>query len=86
MRLENKLAVITAAASGMGRAGVELFLQHGANVCAVDVNADALATLKADLDPGGERLCTVVADLSTTNGPRESIHEAAKKLGGIDIL
>ena len=32
MRLANKLAAVTAAASGMGRAGVELFLKEGARV------------------------------------------------------
>ena len=32
MRLKNKLAVITAAASGMGRAGVELFAREGATL------------------------------------------------------
>lgn len=86
MRLENKLAVITAAASGMGRAGVELFLREGAKVCAVDINADALTALKAELDPDGERISTVQADLGTAEGARQSIHQAAEKLGGIDIL
>lgn len=86
MRLAGKLAVITAAASGMGRAGVDLFLREGADVCAVDINADALASLKAELDPGGDRLHTVQADLSTAEGARTSIHEAAAALDGIDIL
>lgn len=86
MRLANKLAVITAAASGMGRAGVELFLREGADVCAIDINPDALARLKADLDPDGSRIHVVQADLSTAEGARASIHEAAEKLGGIDVL
>ncbi len=86
MRLENKLAVITAAASGMGRAGVELFLREGARVVAVDLNAEALADLAATVSAGDGRLATVVADLGTEEGARNSIHEAADKLGGIDIL
>ncbi len=86
MRLANKLAVITAAASGMGRAAVELFLHEGASVCAIDINADALAALKAECDPDGDRLHTVQADLSQAEGARESIHQAAGRLGGIDIL
>jgi NAD(P)-dependent dehydrogenase (short-subunit alcohol dehydrogenase family) len=48
MRLANKLAIVTAGASGMGRAGVELFLREGAKVAAIDVNAEALAALKVD--------------------------------------
>lgn len=86
MRLENKLAVITAAASGMGRAGVELFLREGARVCAIDINTAGLAKLKADLAPNDDRLVTVTADLGTPEGARDSIHQAAEMLGGIDIL
>lgn len=86
MRLANKLAVITAAASGMGRAGVELFIREGASVAAVDVNADALAALASDMAAKGHAIETVVADLATPEGARGSINEAADKLGGIDVL
>ncbi|MFC3051918.1 SDR family NAD(P)-dependent oxidoreductase [Kordiimonas pumila] len=86
MRLKNKLAVITAAASGMGRFGVEYFAQEGAKVAAVDINADALAELAAEMKAKGCEIVTVTADLSTPEGARGSINEAAEKLGGIDIL
>ncbi len=86
MRLQDKLAVITAGASGMGRAGVELFLREGAKVCAVDIDTEALARLQAEVEPEGRSLFTVQADLSTAEGARGSIHQAAEKLGGIDVL
>lgn len=86
MRLANKLAVITAAASGMGRAGVELFLREGAKVAAVDVNAEALAQLKADMTAKGFELTTIQADLSKTEEMKSSINDAATALGGVDIL
>ena len=41
MRLQGKRVVVTAAASGMGRAGCELFAREGAQVVAVDVNPSA---------------------------------------------
>lgn len=85
MRLKGKLAVITAGASGMGRAAVELFIKEGATVCAVDVNAGGLEAMKAEIG-AGDALTTVVADLSTAEGARQSIHDAAESLGGIDIL
>lgn len=84
MRLENKLAIVTAAASGMGRAGVERFVREGARVAAVDISAEALDALVADI--GAEHVLPVVADLSTADGARESIDEAAAALGGADIL
>ncbi len=86
MRLANKLAVITAAASGMGRAGVEIFLKEGARVAAVDVNADALAKLAADMKAAGHTIETIQADLSKPEHMRGSVNEAASRLGGIDIM
>ncbi|GGF62678.1 short-chain dehydrogenase [Azorhizobium oxalatiphilum] len=86
MRLANKLVVVTAAASGMGRAGVDLFLREGARVAAVDVNAAALAQLAADMKAKGHDIVTIEADLSQAEAAKSSIHAAAEKLGGIDIL
>lgn len=86
MRLADKLVVVTAAASGMGRAGVKLFSQEGARVAAVDINDKALAELAAEMKAAGTPIETVVADLSTPEGAREHVNIAAEKLGGIDIL
>lgn len=86
MRLANKLAVITAAASGMGRAGVELFLKEGAKVCAVDINADALDALRQEMADKGHDLPTVQADLSRPEEVKRALAEAAALLGGIDLL
>lgn len=86
MRLANKLAVITAAASGMGRAGVELFAREGARVAAVDVNASALTKLAEEMSGKGYSIETIEADLSTPDGARGSVHEAARQLGGIDVM
>lgn len=84
MRLNGKLAVVTAAASGMGKAGVERFVREGARVAAIDLNPQALEDLVAAF--GAERVHPIVADLSTPEGARDSIDEAAAKLGGVDIL
>lgn len=83
MRLNGKLAVITAAASGMGKAGVELFVREGATVAAVDINEGALNDLAGSL---GSAVIPVVADLSTVDGVKASIAAAAERLGGIDVL
>jgi len=84
MRLEGKLAIVTAAASGMGRAGVERFVREGARVAAIDISADALDALVADF--GADKVIPIVADLATEAGAKDSIHAAAQALGGIDIL
>lgn len=86
MRLAGKLAVVTAAASGMGKAGVELFLREGAKVAAIDIDADALARLASEAKARGQSLETIQADLSQREAMRASVHEAAARLGGIDVM
>jgi len=86
MRLSGKLAVITAAASGMGKAGVELFLREGAKVCAIDLNDEALAKLSSEMKAKGYAVETIQADLSSAERQRGTVHEAAEKLGGIDVM
>jgi NAD(P)-dependent dehydrogenase (short-subunit alcohol dehydrogenase family) len=86
MRLKNKLAVITAAASGMGRAGVELFAREGATVAAVDINAAALKAVASDANAKGGKVIPIVSDLSTIDGVRQSVGEAAAALGGVDVM
>lgn len=86
MRLAGKLAVITAAASGMGKAGVELFLREGAKVAAIDLNGEALARLSAEMKAKGYAVETIQADLSSPEQARSTVHEAARRLGGIDVM
>lgn len=83
MRLKDKLAVITAAGSGMGRAGVEKFLREGATVAAVDISRDSLDALVSE---HGDRVKPIVADLTDSEGCARFVEEAAELLGGIDIL
>lgn len=82
MRLKGKKAIVTAAASGMGRAGVELFAREGAEVVAIDVNP-AVQDLAGSIGPSVRAL---VADLSRTDVLRQSIGRAVDMLGGVDIL
>lgn len=84
MRLKGKLAIVTAAASGMGRAGVERFVREGARVAAIDISAQALDRLVGEF--GADRVVPIVADLSTAAGARDSIDQAVAALGGADIL
>lgn len=83
MRLNNKLAVITAAASGMGRAGVRKFLSEGATIAAVDIDRGRLDDLVSEY---GSAVKPIVADLTDTDRCSSFVDEAADLLGGIDIL
>lgn len=82
MRLNGKRVIVTAAASGMGRAGCEIFAREGARVVAVDVNP-AVEEVAAGL---GGKVSAVVADLSSTGAVRDALGKAAASLGGLDVL
>jgi 2-keto-3-deoxy-L-fuconate dehydrogenase len=76
-RLAGKRAIVTGGAQGIGRASVEAFVIEGAQVVALDINASALAELRAQC--GCE---TQVIDLTNAS----AITEFAVDAGDIDIL
>ncbi len=86
MRMQGKRAIVTAGASGMGRAGCILFAQQGATVAVVDVHAERTAAAVAEVTAAGGRAQGFVADLSRPEECRRVIAEAAAWLGGIDVL
>ena len=53
MRLEGKIGIVTAAASGMGRTGALRFAHEGAAVAVVDLDAAGVDTVVAQIEAGG---------------------------------
>lgn len=82
MRLHQRRAVITGAASGIGRATTELFASEGAVVLAVDRPDTGLDEAFAAV-PG---VHTLAQDLSTDGAAENIISTAQSTLGGLDIL
>ncbi|WP_087006458.1 SDR family oxidoreductase [Gulosibacter sp. 10] len=76
-RLQGRTAVVTAAAQGIGRGVVERFVAEGAQVWAVDLNADALSELD-----GVEGVTTAACDVTDA----EALAELARRTGPIDAL
>jgi NAD(P)-dependent dehydrogenase (short-subunit alcohol dehydrogenase family) len=83
MLLEGKIALVTAGASGMGRAAAEVFAREGAHVMVVDVNADnAEQTVKGIEAAGGSAVAEVVdvRDLDALKALAERVQERHGKL------
>ena len=78
-RLDGKVAVITGAARGIGRATLEVFLAEGARVVATDLDATTLAEVAGDA-------VTVVGDVSVEDDARAMIEAAISAYGRIDVL
>lgn len=86
MRLENKRALVTGGASGIGYAVVERFLQEGTAVVFCDINAAATERATKALAQGGGKVKGLVADVTNSAACRMAMEEVVRFLGGLDIL
>ena len=84
-RLEGKSAIVTGAASGIGRATSLLFAQHGAKLIVVDRAAEVQATADA-INKSGGRAVALVKDVSSEADVESFIQAAVHEHGGLDIV
>jgi 3-oxoacyl-[acyl-carrier protein] reductase len=83
--LAGKVAVVTGAASGIGRSCAEILLGEGCKVVATDIQPDGLRVLEDARRQKGE-LTTLIADAADPEGATAPVRHAAEKYGGLDIL
>ncbi len=87
MRLENKVAVVTGGASGMGKAIVELFVKEGAKVVCADYNLEGAQEVVDALNKDyPDSAIAVQADVSNQAQNEAMIDKAVEKFGQLDIL
>jgi 3-oxoacyl-[acyl-carrier protein] reductase len=84
--IEGKVAVVTGAASGMGRATAHLLADEGAAVAVLDRSPDALLAVADDIAGNGGRVTAVDVDLSDAAATDAAVAAARSALGPIDIL
>ncbi|HEY6417840.1 MAG TPA: SDR family oxidoreductase [Candidatus Binataceae bacterium] len=84
-RLNGKVAVITGAASGMGRATAIRFAGEGAAVVVADLNAEGGEATVRDCKENGGRAVFQKTDVSSEAGVKAMIDRAVKEFGGLDI-
>ena len=83
MKLNNKISVVTGAGQGMGRTMVQHFVEQGAIVYAVDVNAAALEETVQGLDGKAH---AVVCDITNEAAVAELMARIEKEQGRLDLL
>lgn len=84
--MNGKVALVTGAASGLGRACAVRVAQAGADVCIVDVNAEGLEQTAATIAESGVRVLVHVADLTVREHCLATVEAAVQEFGRLDAL
>jgi 3-hydroxybutyrate dehydrogenase len=86
MNMQDKVAVVTGAASGIGKEIAKTYFENGAKVAIADLNLDAAQAVAREFDPSGERVLAVAMDVTNEEQVDAGIAQVADKFGGIDVL
>ena len=82
----DRVALITGAASGIGRQLAILLSREGACVAALDLSTAGLAALETELKSAGGRCATAVADVTNPSAVREAVSQLESQTGPTDLL
>lgn len=83
---EQRLAIVTGAARGIGRAIVLELLKQGRKVAGLDLNAEQLADLEKVVADAGYSVITQCIDITQTDKLTQTLEQLAEEHGGIGIL
>lgn len=86
MRMTSKIGIVTAAASGMGRAGALRLAREGAAVAVVDIDADRITELTGEIEREGGRAIGLAGDLREDAFCRDIVTQAVAAFGGLDFV
>jgi NAD(P)-dependent dehydrogenase (short-subunit alcohol dehydrogenase family) len=86
MRLKDKIGIVTAAASGMGRAGAIRFAREGARVAIVDIDGEKADAVASEITRAGGKAIVVAGDLRRDDFSRDIVRHTVEAFGGLDFV
>jgi 3-hydroxybutyrate dehydrogenase len=86
MRLKDKVAIITGAASGIGKDIAVVFAREGAKVAIADLNQKAADATAHEIDPDGKRAIGVAMDVTDEQQVQAGTAKVVEAFGALDIL
>jgi len=84
--LHDKVAIITGAGSGVGRAAALLFAEHGAKVVAADIDREAVETVASEVTAAGGGAIAVVCDVTDSEAVDALVQTAVDNFGRLDVM
>ncbi len=84
--LENKVAIVTGAGSGIGEASAKRFADEGAAVVAVDIREAKVQEVVTAINDGGGHAIAVGADVAKADDVEAMVATTVERLGGLDVL
>lgn len=86
MELKDLLAIVTGAGKGIGKTISEKFFAEGSMLALWDIEFPLVKSLASSLDPTGQRVIAIRADVTSEAEVSKAVEEVVKKFGHIDIL
>ena len=86
MILKNKIALVTGAASGIGKEIARQFVNEGSKVAIADLNLEAARATAEELDPSGEATLAIKMDVADEAQVDAAVDEVCRTLGALDVL
>jgi len=85
-RLDGKVAIVTGAASGIGRASSVLFAREGARLVVVDRDADGLSETAKAIQEGNGTALLFAGDVADENNVKAFVRRAIETFGAVDVV
>lgn len=86
MQLKDKTAIVTGAASGIGKEIARQFVQQGARVAIADLNLDAARAAADEINASGGSTLAVEMDVTSEEQVNSGVEQVCGNFGGVDIL
>lgn len=86
MKLNGKVAIITGAASGMGKSIAELFAKEGAKVIVCDLNKEAASSVADEISKAGGQALAVETNVSKETDVQQLFDQTLSHFGTVDII